>query len=52
MPKVSWKIFLGGFQLTVCENKHTIMKKAALDPTTLMHFKARQFYAIYLILTM
>ena len=42
MPNVSWKNIFAGFQLTVCENKRTIVKKAALHPTTLVHFKARQ----------
>ena len=40
MPKVSWKNFFSGFQLTV--NKRSFMKKTVLYTITLMHCKARQ----------
>ena len=41
MSKVSWKEIFMGFQLKVVENKHTFMKKAVPQTTTLMYCKAR-----------
>ena len=35
------KTFFEEFQLTVFENKHTLLKKKLLHTTTLMHCKAR-----------
>ena len=40
-----------GFQLTVFENKRTLLKKAVLHTTTLITAKLDKFYVIFLVLT-
>ena len=51
MPKVSWKKIFVVCQLTVFENKRTLLKKEVLHATTLMTTKLDKFYVIYLVLT-